>query len=124
MSTSTSEAITKVTCIAAIGLGVFGAIAPRAFARSYRFDDTNASLVHLTRLLNTRNATLGALGMLTNSSADRRTFLTAGLALNTVDALSGLTASKSIPTPTRMLATATSAAIALAFGSALATTDD
>ena len=56
---------------------VFGAIAPRAFARSYRFDDTNASLVHLTRLLDTRNATLGALGMLTNSSADRRTFLTA-----------------------------------------------
>ncbi len=80
--------------------------------------------MHLTRLLDTRNATLGALGMLTNGSAERRTFLTAGLALNTVDALSGLTASKSIPTPTRMLATATSAAIALAFGSALAATDD
>jgi hypothetical protein len=61
MSTSTSESITKVTCIAAIGLGVFGAIAPRAFARSYRFDDTNATLLHLTRLLSTRNATLGAL---------------------------------------------------------------
>lgn len=110
-----------MTCIAAIGLGVFGAIAPRAFARTNGFD-TNATLLHLTRLLSTRNATLGALGLLTNNSADRRTFLTAALALNSIDALSGLIASKSIPTRTRILATATSAAIALASGTALAIT--
>jgi hypothetical protein len=112
--------IMHVASATAVGLGAVGALLPRQFAAlyGYRADDDVTS--HLTRLLSTRNASLGALGLMAPTGRAARQVLGVFAALDLVDVLLGLRAGSGLPRRARVLQVATSTAFLAASAAVLA----
>ena len=99
-------------CWVGVAFGAAMVLTSRPFLRAYNFDDHSAESLHLTRLTGTRTATLGVVGLLATSPADRRRAATAVLVWHTTDTVLGALSSRSITTRARITSTLTSAASA------------
>ncbi len=100
-----------------IGIGALSLIAPRLTAKLFLLDaKANPQLPYLARLFGSRELALGAL-TLASTGAARQRFVTAGIAVDGADVLTGLasTASGAVPKRTGLLL-AVAAAGAVAAG--------
>ncbi len=96
----------------ALAFGAVAALAPRVFTAIYGLGGDPRTKI-ITRLWGTRTAGLGAIWFLAGSGEQKRTLLTVSTAMNLADAVLGATASD-MPTRSRVLGSASSAAFAAA----------
>lgn len=104
---------------AAVAIGAIGALLPRQFAVVYGYRAADDLTGHLTRLLSTRNAALGVIGLTAAGRAEARELVAVLAGLNFVDALFGLRAGSGLPRRTRTLQVVTSGAFLAASAAAL-----
>jgi hypothetical protein len=112
--TNDNDTITTAMGAAAVGVGLLGILSPRIFRGVYGVSDDSGEATYLTRLFSSRNLVLGGLALAASSGEDRKRIATAMIALNTTDALVGLTTTGSgVSGRTRLLGPLTSSAFAL-----------
>ena len=115
--TNDNDSIITALGATAIGVGILGALSPRAFRGVYGVGDDSDEATYVTRLFSTRNVALGALALTTTDDV-RKTTATVFAAMNAADALIGLTtAGSGVAGRTKLFGVLTSSAFAV--GSAL-----
>jgi hypothetical protein len=115
MGMAEADDIRKSVGAASLGFGAVATLAPRLFLGTYGVPaDQNVRL--MTRLWGTRTAALGALALTLVDADDRRTMMTAAVAMNTVDTV--LIVAAPVPRRARVMGMLTTAgfAAALAYG--------
>ena len=112
--TNDNDTISTAMGAAAVGVGLLGLLSPRLFRGVYGVSDDSGEATYLTRLFSSRNLVLGALALVAATPEDRKRVATAMVALNTTDALVGLTTTgEGVSGRTRLLGPLTSSVFAL-----------
>ena len=106
------NSIINAACTSAIVLGAFGVAAPDSFARLYGLP-TDDTTVALGRVISSRNAALGVLGISASRQSTRRGYLVAMAVMNALDAALALR-SDGVAGSSRLRIAATSAGFAFA----------